>query len=156
MNTLLTMRRFLPLFVGVLLVIVGIQVASSQASSNIAILSSTDNSQIEASECHPGSGWMWTIGPSKPEIASQVEQDLSQMGIEALVVANSYGETDSCGTFKLSGIDFNITINGTKTEQINYMHQQQVADDIYPMLVRLGKPNLGNVKITFHKATQLL
>jgi len=131
------------------------QVISSQTINNLSTPTAIKNTGVaypptpETTVCYPDSGWKWTIGPSEPEIALQVEQELNHMGIEAFVIANSYGETDSCGTFKLSGIDFNIAVKRTSTEQINGMFQQQVADEIYPMLVKLGKPNLGNVKITF-------
>lgn len=101
----------------------------------------------EATPCRPGSGWIWTKGPSKPEIAEHVQQTLGQMGIEALVEADSYGETDSCGTFSMFGIDFAIIVKSRN--RISETDQQELADRVYPILVRFGKPNLGNARITF-------
>ncbi len=102
---------------------------------------------LEDTACHPGSGWTWTSGPSKPEIATQVQRTLSQIGVETLVEARSYGETDSCGEFSLFAIDFAITVKGNN--QISEPDQQKLAEKIYPILAKFGSPNLGNVRITF-------
>lgn len=91
MNTLKTMRRFLPLAIGVLLVIVfGIQVVLSQVSE-ASTLSMPDNPQIQTSECRPGDGWMWTYGSMRPEIANQAQQMLNSMGVNATVTARNFG-----------------------------------------------------------------
>ena len=101
----------------------------------------------EAVTCHPGSGRTWTRGPSKPEVAGQVQQTLEQMGIETLVEASSYGETDSCGTFRLHAIDFIVTVNARYPA--NDTGQQEFAKRIYSVLTDYGQPNLGNAKIAF-------
>lgn len=147
MYTLTTMRRFLALLVGVLLVIVvGIQVAQSQVSE-ASTLSMSDNPQIETSECRPGSGWMWTYGAMRPEIANQVQQTLNSIGIDANVTARNFGETDSCGNFKLYAVDFSVTVS---EPQITITaEQQEIVEKIHPILAEYGDPNLGNVQITF-------
>ena len=48
-------------------------------------------------DCDPNGGWMWTDGPSQPDVANQVRQELVPKGIKAQVEARSYGETNSCG-----------------------------------------------------------
>jgi hypothetical protein len=119
------------------------QVVSSQNGGTASL-----NAPIpEANTCHPGSGWRWTTGPLQPEIAFLVQQELSQMRIGTSVEARSYGETDSCGKFRLFGIDFTITVRGES--RVSEIYQQQLTEKIYPTLVKFGKPNLGNVKITF-------
>ena len=119
------------------------QVVSSQNGGTASLNTPT----TEANTCHPSSGWRWTAGPLQPEITFLVQQELSQMGVEASVEARSYGETDSCGTFRLFAIDFTITVRGESRASEDY--QQQLTEKIYPTLVKFGKPNLGNVKITF-------
>ena len=59
-------------------------------------------------DCDPDGGWMWTDGSSQPEVANQVKQELAQKGVNALVEAKSYGETNSCGTYHQQGLDFMI------------------------------------------------
>ena len=112
-----------------------------------AYFSSSDLRTYQENGCQPGTGWQWTNGPSQSEVAAQVQQALSQVGIEASIEARSYGEIDNCGTFRLFGIDFTISIAGETP--INDAGQQRLADTIYPVLVNYGKPNLGNAKITF-------
>lgn len=102
--------------------------------------------RIRLATCYPGSGWRWTTGPAQPEIAAQVEQGLSQIGIEAQVAAWGYGETDSCGTFKLSGIDFTLTVKST--EQISKAHQQQLVGHLVCLL-----PFLEQCWATGHRAS---
>jgi hypothetical protein len=134
-----------------LVVLVGVQRVSSRSPDVTDIVASlpisTSTPSPETTPCRPGSGWTWTKGPSKPEVAEQVQQALRQMGIEALVEADSYGETDSCGTFSMFGIDFNITVKSKNL--ISEADQQELADRIYPVLTRFGKPNLGNARVTF-------
>jgi hypothetical protein len=92
-------------------------------------------------DCYPDSGWMWTDGPSEPAIAVQVQQELSQRGIQATVEARNYGETDSCGNYHSEGIDFTIRLKGAQSTQ------REWADEIVQTLAEFGKPNLGNVKL---------
>ena len=104
----------------------------------------TFESVYEDQVCEPGNGWMWTSGPSKPEIAHEVQQELSRKGIQAAVDATSYGETDSCGTYHHHGIDFTLTLmDSVSTSRSS---QQTLADGILPVLTEFGKPELGIVK----------
>ncbi|HSO13268.1 MAG TPA: hypothetical protein VLT51_12890, partial [Anaerolineales bacterium] len=100
---------------------------------------------LQTSGCQPGSGWMWTNGPLEPSIAAQVQQELNRKGIEAIVTARSYGETDSCGTYSHHGVDFTITLSDAAST--NQPSQQTLVDNILPVLVGFGKPNLGNVNL---------
>jgi hypothetical protein len=107
--------------------------ASAQASSE------PDSAK---NNCQPSTGWMWTTGPSEPEIASQAQWDLAQQGIYALVEARGYGETDSCGTYVPHGVDFSIKLADKQS-----LSQEGVNDTILSTLNRHGKPGLGNVKL---------
>ena len=123
-----------------------LQQQSSPIMANAASVL-TNTLALDATECYPGSGWKWTTGPSQPEIADRVQQALNEIGIQALVEARSYGETDSCGTFRLFGLDFIISLkDGSQTASTD---QQQLVDTFYPVLRQFGKPNLGNVKLVF-------
>ena len=139
-----------------LVVLIGVQRVSSQVpdAPDTVTLFSVSTPSPESTPCRPGSGWTWTRGPSKPKVAEQVQQTLGQMGIQALVEANSYGETDSCGTFSMFGIDFSITVNGEN--HISDTDQQELADRIYPVLTRFGKPNFGNARVTFLPSNTML
>jgi tartrate-resistant acid phosphatase type 5 len=108
-------------------------------SNSVLNLSSTGQT------CSPNGGWVWTNGPFKPDIATQVQYELKQMGIDARVEARSYGETDNCGTYSEHGIDFTITLAGTASP--HSLSRQGLADEILPILVKFGKPALGNVKL---------
>ena len=100
----------------------------------------TEPSVLEK-ECDPGTGWMWTMGPGEPAVATQVQQELSQKGIQAMVEARNYGEVDSCGTYHSEGIDFTIRLQAAKSAQ------PDLVDTIAPIVTRFGKPRLGNVKL---------
>ncbi len=146
-------KRIATFALACLLILLGIRIASSQTMELSVPTSNKVNTQSiitatptsTANSCRRGTGWKWTYGPSRPEIASQVQQTLSQIGIDSLVAATAFGEADSCGEFRLYAIDFAITIK----EPIQETAQRQVAEEIYPILAKYGKPNLGNVKITF-------
>jgi len=97
------------------------------------------------SDCVPDSGWMWTDGPLKPDVALQVQQKLMQVGIDAIVAARSYGETDICGIYHHHGIDFTVTLSDTASTR--RLSQQALVDLLLPILVELGKPSLGNVRL---------
>jgi len=129
-----------------LFIVVGIQVASSQATEG-TLLSAPDNLQTKTSECRPGSGWMWTYGPMQPEIANQVWQMLNSMGLDITVTARGFGETDSCENFRLYAIDFSVRINEPQISTT--AEQQEIVERIEPILAEYGNPNLGNVQITF-------
>jgi hypothetical protein len=92
--------------------------------------------------CQPGTGWMWTTGPSQPEIASQAQGELAQQGVDALVEARGYGETDSCGTYLPRGVDFSIQLADKQ-----FSAQENVNEAILSTLDKHGKPGLGNVKL---------
>jgi hypothetical protein len=108
------------------------------------VSSSQSGLRSQSENCSPGSGWMWTSGPSKPDVASQVQQELSRRGIQARVDARSYGETDSCGTYHHHGVDFTLTL--LDAESTSRSSQQGVANEVLPVLAEFGKPELGNVK----------
>jgi hypothetical protein len=95
--------------------------------------------------CIPNSGWTWTSGPSKPEIAAQAQRALGQAGIEVAVEARSFGETDGCGAFAPTATDFTLSLAGASP--LNAPDGQKLADQVYPILSRFGKPSLGNVKL---------
>lgn len=145
MYTVSFAKRYLVLTLTLLLVFISVtQKVSSQQIPDSPISSAATNSQ-EITTCHPGTGWRWTDGPSKPGMADQVEQVLDQLGIEAFVEAKSFGETDSCGTFRLYTVDFTIAID--EHYPVNDTNQQELANLVYSVLTDYGKPNLGNVKI---------
>jgi hypothetical protein len=110
--------------------------ASAQTSAEPA---SQDNG------CYPGSGWMWAAGPSEPDLASQAQAELAQQGIQALVEAHSYGETDSCATYNPHGVDFSIKFLATQSEQ--WSSQEALNDAVLSILNKYGKPDLGLVKL---------
>ncbi len=101
----------------------------------------------EPGDCHPGKGWMLTRGPSQPETAARVRQELSHAGIEAAVTAISYGEKDTCGNYRMFGVDFNIEV--ATREQAGNSNRQELAERIHAKLAGFAKTNLGHVKISF-------
>jgi hypothetical protein len=96
-------------------------------------------------DCISNGGAMWVNGPFEPEIAAQVQQNLEQIGIDSIVEARSYGEIDNCNTYTHQGVDFTVTLQTTElsAQSVN----QEVIDDILPILTTFGKPNLGNVTL---------
>jgi hypothetical protein len=96
-------------------------------------------------DCDPAGGWMWTDGPSQPEVADRVKQELAQKGVTALVQAKSYGETNSCGTYHPQGIDFTLQLADVASTQ--RFAQAEFAKELLPILKKHGKPSLGNVKL---------
>ena len=55
------------------------------AEGNFSDSDHTLNTSSNGQDCYPGSGWMWTTGPFKPDTASQVQHELGQKGINAIV-----------------------------------------------------------------------
>ena len=100
---------------------------------------------VAQADCEPGMGWMWTNGPWEPEVAAHAQGKLHQNGIEANVEARSYGETDSCGNYHHHGIDFNVKLSAALER--SPQAQQVLRDKVLPVLMELGKPNLGNVRL---------
>jgi hypothetical protein len=70
---------------------------------------------------------------------------LSQTGIETIVKAIGSGEADACGNFRLYATDFEITLLQSNTG--NAAEQRELASLIYPIVTKLAKPNLGNVRL---------
>src|SRR5215211_5998647 len=132
-NTLMHLRVFL---ISVLLVgIFGL--TPTRAGAELADTTKKD--------CEPNSGWMWVNGPLKPDVAIQVQQELAQKAIDALVGARSYGEVDSCGIYSEHGVDFKINLKDTESNRGK--SRQELVDSILPTLKTHGKPNLGNTKL---------
>jgi CARDB protein len=118
---------------------------ASAETFNALDASSQSDMASQGKDCSPGSGWMWTSGPSKPDVARQVQQELSRKGIQSSVEARGYGETDSCGTYRQQGVDFTITLMDAGLTSRST--QQGLADYVVPVLAEFGKPELGNVKL---------
>lgn len=97
----------------------------------------------KTNDCQPGSGYMWANGPSKPDIAAQVQRELNGKGIQAIVAASSYGEIDSCGTYYHHGVDF--TVNFPAVEHMNLRAKEELAEHVIPVLLNYGRPNIGKV-----------
>ena len=93
-------------------------------------------------DCQPDSGWMWTAGPSEPDIAAQAQAELAEEGIYGSVEARGYGETDSCGKYVPHDMDFSIRLADKQVSS-----QEGVNDAILSTLNKHGKPSLGNVKL---------
>ena len=96
-------------------------------------------------DCDPNGGWMWTDGPSQPDVANQVRQELAQKGIRAQVETKGYGETNSCGDYHSQGVDFTIQL--TDSASTKRSSQAGFTDELLPILKKHGKPGLGNVKL---------
>lgn len=90
---------------------------------------------------------MWTYGPIQPEIANQVQQMFDSMGMDTTVAARSFGEVDSCGSFRSCAIDFSLSMYDPQITTT--AKQQEMVERIRPVLAKYGNPNLGNVEITF-------
>lgn len=116
-------------------------------------LSQATESTSQASICHPGSNWVLTRGSPQPDIESQAQQVLNQAGIAVKVDARSFGETDSCGKFVPTAIDFTLTLINQRSLSIE--GQKHLTDEIYSILTPLGKPNLGNVKLRLAPSSTL-
>ncbi len=134
------------LFVRIFLIIVmfaGYAAIAPQSAGADAI----DGKEAASSDqdCVPGQGWMWTPGPSLPDVAAQVQKQLSAKGIAAEVQAKGYGEIDRCGTYRPWGVDFTVRLSNTIHNK--QASQQTLADAILPVLQEHGQPHLGNVKL---------
>ncbi len=102
---------------------------------------------ISSVNCRPGTGWQWTIDPDRPDIAQQVQDPLRQQGIQASVIASSYGEKDSCGNFEASATDFRVTLRNTLG--VPSVQQPTLSDQILRTLSHYGTPTLGNTWIDY-------
>lgn len=103
----------------------------------------------QSDTCEPGTGWVWTRGPSRPDVAQKAELALKKEGIESVVVATDYGEKDSCGNFELFGTDFTVTLKNNSNLKLSSEVQSEIADRIRAALLPVGEPQLGNVRIDF-------
>jgi len=101
----------------------------------------------ETEPCYPGIGWKWVYGSFQPEIAAEVQQSLVEYGIVTLIKARSFGEVDSCGTFKPFSLDFLITLQSETP--IDAARQEELTETIYPVLLQHSTLELGRVEITF-------
>src|ERR1043165_3361402 len=124
----------------VIILLIGYGIAPMQVSAEKAV----EIVSVEK-DCDPDGGWMWTDGPSQPEVAAQVKQELVQKGIRAQVDAQSYGETNSCGTYHQYGVDFTVHLADVASAQRS--SQPAFAEELLPILKKHGKPGLGNVKL---------
>lgn len=109
---------------------------------------------LEATPCREGSGWTWTIGPVQPEIAARASQGLDEEGIEAVVTVTGSGETDSCGNFRLSAVDFEVALE--EDRPAHEFEQQELIKHVTSILRRFAQPNLGRVAITFPSGETVL
>jgi len=103
----------------------------------------------ETGSCDPNTGWLWTRGPSRPEVAQQAELALKNRGIESAVTAADYGETNSCGDFERFSIDFTVNLIDNSRRQLSPDAESGSAENILATLSQFGEPQLGNVRIDF-------
>lgn len=154
-RTLFVKRYLLPLLLISIPTLVGITsntaVSSTRATLaeeiEVTLLDPTNTSSHEVINCRPDTGWTWTTGSFQPEIESQVQQTLRKMGIGSSVQAKGFGETDSCGAFRLYAVDFAVDVRDQNL--VDDFDHQELADHIYSALIDFGKPRLGRVIITF-------
>ncbi len=143
----------LTVLIGVILFLAaGITPPALQAIEETNPLTVNNPSSLH-NECPSVGGWMWTPGPMMPEIAHKVQHILHSEGIDAQVMARSFGETDPCGHFRPYEIDFSITINRPFTSLTS--EQQTLSETIQAALANVAHHAVGNVQITFasHKST---
>lgn len=110
-------------------------------------LTAVPSNSILASSCRPNEGWTWTGGPPQIGLALLAQQRLREIGVAAEVEATSFGETDSCGSFKLYEIDFTVSVN--TYDFAADLNLQDLSDTIYEALAKFQKTDLGDVKIVF-------
>lgn len=110
-------------------------------------ISTSSTDFLLAGSCRPNDGWTWASGPPQIHLEKQAQEKLSGIGINAVVEANSFGEIDSCGSFKLYGIDFTVSVDDY--DSIAELEQQRLADTINEELAVFQEVVLGDVKIVF-------
>jgi len=103
----------------------------------------------QSDPCEAGTGWVWARGPSRPEVAQQAETALRKAGIDAIVAASDFGETDSCGTFEVFSTDFTITFKNNSNFRQSPQAQSGAAENIRVALSPFGAPQVGNIRIDF-------
>src|SRR6185436_5906946 len=97
--------------------------------------------------CDLDTGWVWTNGPVRPEIAQQAELALKKNGIESTVAAHDFGEMDACGNFEPFSTDFVVTLKNDPNRRQSPNAQSEMAESIRAALLPFGKPQLGNIRI---------
>ena len=96
--------------------------------------------------CIPGRGWSWTTKPAMNHIAPEIQARLLQLGYPAQVTAREFGESDSCGNFEIHAVDFSIAMSQSHLPKLN---QDNLAGELYAVLLPYGVPELGNINVTF-------
>lgn len=105
-----------------------------------------DSPSLLHNECPSVGGWMWTPGPMMPEIAHKVQHILHSEGINAQVMARSFGETDPCGHFRPYEIDFSTcqATNDHKPEEYlsgkNFLTTNVITPSLLPICNRSATP----------------
>src|SRR5215213_4188263 len=127
-----------------ILAIVG-EVMSGGGTAQVSAASSF----LQSDTCVPNTGWVWTSGPSRPDIAQQAGLALSNEGLKAVVAANDYGEVDACGNFELFSTDFTVTLKNNSNPKLSPDAQSEMIDRVRALLQPFGQPQLGNVRIDF-------
>ncbi|HXD12207.1 MAG TPA: hypothetical protein VN653_19210, partial [Anaerolineales bacterium] len=105
------------------------------------------SSSTQPEMCDLDTGWVWTNGPVRPEIAQQAELALKKNGIESTVAAHDFGEMDACGNFEPFSTDFVVTLKNDPNRRQSPNAQSEMAESIRAALLPFGKPQLGNIRI---------
>ena len=105
--------------------------------------------------CRPGTGWRWSAGDLLPEVGTQAQAALLSAGIDASVTARSFGEVDSCETYKQSATDFTVVL-GAWPSVTTLPDRERVAQAIRPILGMIAQPSLGNVNLTYPDGEQIV
>jgi cell division septation protein DedD len=103
----------------------------------------------QSESCTPGTGWVWTNGSSRPDIAQQAESALKNAGFDAVVAASDFGEIDACGNFEMVSTDFKVTFKNNSSLKQSPAAQSEAAENIQNLLLPLGESQVGNVRIDF-------
>ena len=128
--------RLILMFCMTLYAVLGISVSSSTPAQNLTV----------SAECIPGTAWRWTHGPLFPEKANQLQQSLRSVGITAQVTARSFGETDSCGEFRLYEVDFFINIRELHIATL--IEQDDIVEQIKTIVGEHEHLKPGRLQIT--------
>src|SRR5215207_6774768 len=109
-----------------ILAIVG-EVLSGGGTAQVFASPPARESFLQSETCVPNTGWRWTLGPSRPDLAGQATLALSKDGFEAVVDANDYGEMDSCGNFELFSTDFTVTLKNNSSPRLSSEAQSEIT-----------------------------
>ena len=83
-----------------------------------------------------------------PEVGTQAQQALRSAGIDASVTARSFGEVDSCETYKQLATDFTLVL-GAWPSVTTLPDRESVGQAIRRILGTIAHPSLGNVNLTY-------